>query len=122
MDIVIDPTGVPTMQAADDFTSLRLTGTAPSSPEARATLAGWGIELTADGTHGHIAHPVFASLAGAPAADRPAWQQGLRGMLDFAANGQGLGGRRRAHPCPHRVGRLTSGSPCRPRRPARGER
>jgi len=98
MDIAIDPSGVPTMHGADELTSLRLTGTAPSSPEARSTLAGWGIEVLDDGTHGHIEPTTFARLAGASAA-RPEWQAGLRAMLDFAT-GKGWtddAGRVRAH-------------------------
>lgn len=98
MDIAVDPAGVPTMHGADDFTSLRLTGTRPSSSEALATLAGWGIELTPDGDHGHIAPGSFARLAG-PSADRPDWQQGLDGMLTYATSKGWIdeSGRVRAH-------------------------
>jgi hypothetical protein len=85
MDIVVDPAGVPTMRDADDFTSLRLTGTAPTAPESRDALAGWGIELTPDATHGHIAPAAFARLAG-DAADQPDWQRGLAGMLAYATS------------------------------------
>lgn len=98
MDVSVDPSGMPTLEGVDDFTSLRLTGTAPATGAARATLAAAGIDLTDDLTHGHIEPATFSRLAGA-AADRPDWQTGLRGMLAYAA-GKGWTdetGRIRAH-------------------------
>lgn len=80
MDICVDHAGVPTLEGADDFTSLRLTGTCPATRDARVALAASGIELTDDLTHGHVEPATFARLAG-DAADRPDWQAALHGML-----------------------------------------
>lgn len=98
MDICVDPTGAPTLEGADDFTSLRLTGTRPTTDDARAALAACGIELTDDLTHGHIEPTAFSRLAGG-AGERPDWQAGLQGMLAYAT-GKGWtdeAGRIRAH-------------------------
>jgi hypothetical protein len=98
MDVRIDPTGTPALDGADDFTSLRLIGTRPSSAAARSTLGASGIELTDDDGHGYIEPAAIARLAGA-AADGPGWQEGFQRMVDYAV-GKGWSddaGRLRAH-------------------------
>jgi len=83
MDVRVDASGLPALEHAADFTALRLTGTAPASLEARATLAAAGIELSDDLTHGHIEPAAFPRLAGS-LAHGAEWQQGLEAMLAYA--------------------------------------
>ncbi len=83
MEICIDPNGAPSLGEADNFTLLRLVCTSPASAEVRAVLAGWGIELTSDGSHGYIDAATIPRLAGAT-ADRAEWQEGYQRMVAYA--------------------------------------
>lgn len=85
MDVRVGPSGEPVLDEPDDFRSLRLTGTRPSSDAARAALSSAGIELDEDGGHGHIEPTAFTRLAGS-AGERPDWQDGLAAMLAYAVD------------------------------------
>ena len=90
MRIVIDPSRGPTRDAVhledpDDFTAFSVALAGPPHPDAlaevlRCTALG---RLDEDGTHVIVDPAGLRALAG-PAAG-PAWEEGLAGMLAYAA-------------------------------------